>query len=83
MKRTTVQTEESLLLEIKRLAEREGTTASAIIRHALREYLRKHRGKRRGLSFAGKGASGRKDVAENAEELLAESVRSPEGWGSA
>jgi hypothetical protein len=43
---------------------------SAVIRTALQEYAGKHLGTAHVPSFLGIGRSGRKDIAERAEELL-------------
>lgn len=54
MKRTTLLMDDALLVEAQHLAKQRGTTFTAVIDEALREYLRAHRAPRR-LSFAGMG----------------------------
>jgi hypothetical protein len=69
MKRTTIFADESLLEALQNLARRERRSLSAVVRAALEEYV----GKRQPAhlpSFLGIGRSGRKDIAERAEELL-------------
>lgn len=71
MKRTTIVADESLLLELKHQAKREGKTVSELIREALEEYRRRSKGKKT-LSFVGAGRSGRKDISEKSEKILEE-----------
>ena len=82
MKRTTIQADEPLLLELRQLADEQGMTTSQIIREALKQYLHKHQRGIRTLSFAGVGSSGRKDISTKAEELLTTQVKKETGWGS-
>ncbi|MDE2059162.1 MAG: ribbon-helix-helix protein, CopG family [candidate division NC10 bacterium] len=70
MKRTTVFADEDLLNRLREIARREQTTLSAIIRTALERYASRRRSRRSSLSLMAIGRSGRKDVAEHAEELL-------------
>lgn len=69
MKRTTIVADESLLLELKHRAKREGRTISELIREALNDYLRRGERKKT-LSFVGAGRSGRSDISEKSEEIL-------------
>jgi len=70
MKRTTIFANESLLETLRDLAKKENMSVSAAIRAALQEYVGKRQGTARPPSFLGIGRSGRKDIAERAEELL-------------
>ncbi len=80
MKRTTIQMDEALLLEIKQLAEENETTMSEMIREALREYVEAHRKARPPLSFIGASRSGRDDVSSNAEAILSAEAKRETGW---
>lgn len=68
MKRTTILVDESLFLELKHQANREGRTVSELVREALKNYLRRGE-KKRALSFVGAGKSGRGDISEKSEEI--------------
>lgn len=81
MRRTTIQANEELLLEVKQLAEEQRTTVSQIIRGALEEYLYQHRQGARALSFVGIGSSGRKDISRDVENIIAAQVEKGTGWG--
>jgi metal-responsive CopG/Arc/MetJ family transcriptional regulator len=70
MKRTTVFADEDVLKKLREIAKRENTTVSEVTRKALNEYVSRRRPKRSRLSLIGIGRSGRKDIAERAEELL-------------
>ncbi len=72
MKRTTVFAEEEVMDALRAIARRQGTTLAAVTRKALAAYAGLMGGRRRPLSIIGMGASGRRDVAERAEELLKE-----------
>jgi len=74
MKRTTIMADETLLLELKHRAKREGRNVSELIREALRQYCKKKE-KKKSLSIVGIGKSGRKDVSEKVEEILREELR--------
>jgi ribbon-helix-helix CopG family protein len=69
MKRTTIFADESLLGALQDLARREHMSLSAVVRAALQDYVGKRQAARL-PSFLGIGRSGRKDIAERAEELL-------------
>jgi hypothetical protein len=70
MKRTTIFADESLLKALREIASKEHTSVSAAIRAALEEYAGRRRPARTLPSFLGLGRSGRKDIAEHAEEFL-------------
>jgi metal-responsive CopG/Arc/MetJ family transcriptional regulator len=70
MKRTTVFADEDVLKRLREIAKRENSSLSEVARKALHEYVSRRRPKRSRLSLIGVGRSGRKDVAERAEELL-------------
>lgn len=70
MKRTTIFADESLLKALQEIASREKVSISATIRRALEEFVGRHETAKPLPSFLGIGRSGRKDVAERAEELL-------------
>ncbi len=55
---------------LKRIASKEKMSLSATIRRALEEFVARRQGKSPLPSFVGIGDSGRRDVAERAEELL-------------
>ena len=74
MKRTTVKIPDDLDALLRHEAARRGVTISEVTREALESYL-KPNGRRRFLA-AGIGNSGRSDVSERLEEILAE-----EGFG--
>jgi hypothetical protein len=70
-----------LLLEIKRLAQTQGTTSTNVIHEALAEYVAERRsGRSRRLSFTSVGKSGRRTVSKNAETILRKKVDRREGW---
>ncbi len=72
MKRTTVKITDELDARLRHEAERRGTTISEVTRDALEAYL--GLGGRRRLRAAAAGASGRDDVSERIEEILASEV---------
>jgi predicted transcriptional regulator len=73
MRRTTVKLPEDLDARLRHEAQRRGTTIAEVTRAALEEHLEV--GKRRRLDAAGAGRSGRSDVSERIEEILAAEVR--------
>lgn len=76
MKRTTVKLPDALDARLRHEAQRRGTTISELTREAIEAHLRG--GGRRRLLAAGAGRSGRSDVSERIEEILAAEVhRSP------
>ena len=68
MKRTTVKIPDELDARLRHEAERRGVTISQITREALEARLG---GGARRLVAAGAGRSGRSDVSERIEEILA------------
>jgi len=70
MKRTTIFSDEAVLKTLRDLAHKRKTSLSVVIRAALQEYAGKHQGTANVPSFLGIGRSGKKDIAERAEELL-------------
>jgi hypothetical protein len=70
-KRTTVKLPDDLDRLLREEAARRGITISELTREAIAAYLPQQRGRRRLLS-TGAGRSGRSDISERLEELLAE-----------
>ena len=74
--KTTVEIPDSLLLEAKRLAEKEGTSIKVLVEEGLRRIiLERKKGKRfrlRKCSFRGKGVQ--KDVTEGSWEKIRELI---------
>ncbi|MGL5928589.1 MAG: CopG family transcriptional regulator [Dermatophilaceae bacterium] len=70
MKRTTVKLPDSLDARLRHEAQRRRTTISEVSREAIEAYLGAPRG-RRALGAAAAGRSGRPDVSERIEEILA------------
>ena len=75
MQRTTVKLPDDLDARLRHEAARRGVTVSELTREAIETLLDAPRGRRR-LLAAGAGASGRKDISERIEELLAAEVGS-------
>ncbi len=73
MKRTTVKIPDALDAKLRHEAQRRGATISEISREALEAYLGGPSTRRR-LGAAGSGHSGRSDVSERIEEILASEV---------
>jgi predicted transcriptional regulator len=73
MKRTTLKIPDALDAKLRHEAERRGTTISEVSRDALEAYLGEASGRRR-LDAAKAGRSGRTDVSERIEEILATEV---------
>jgi predicted transcriptional regulator len=73
MKRTTLKISDALDARLRHEAERRNATISEISREALEEYLGQSRD-RRTLGAAGAGRSGRTDISERIEEILAAEV---------
>ncbi len=73
MKRTTIKISDALDARLRHEAERRGVTISEISREALEAYLVGPPGRRR-LGAAGTGHSGRSDISERIEEILAAEV---------
>ncbi len=72
MRRTTIFADDEVLDALSAMARRRGITLAEITREALAAYVSRQQSKRRPLSLAGIGRSGRNDVSERAEELLKE-----------
>jgi predicted transcriptional regulator len=76
MKRTTVKLPDELDALLRHEAARQGVTVSQLTRQAIEQRLRATPG-RRELLAAGAGRSGRDDVSERIEEILASETASP------
>lgn len=72
MVRTTVKIPDELDARLRHEASRRGMTISELTREAIESHL----GPRRRLSAAAAGRSGRSDVSERIEEILADEVPS-------
>ena len=70
MKRTTIFADESLLKSLLDIAQRERSSLASVIRRALEEFVGRRQGAGTLPSCTGIARSGRKDIAERAEELL-------------
>ena len=75
MQRTTVKLPDDLDARLRHEAQRRGMTVSQLTREAIETLLDAPQGRRR-LMGAGAGASGRADISERIEELLASEVDS-------
>lgn len=73
MQRTTVKLPDDLDARLRHEAQRRNITVSELTREAIESHLRAPSGRRR-LLAAGAGASGRQDVSERIEEILAAEV---------
>ncbi len=71
MKRTTIYLEPELERQLKRETQRQKRPMAALVREAVRQYIGD--APRRRPPGAGAFASGKKDTASRAEELLAKS----------
>ncbi|HWC10410.1 MAG: ribbon-helix-helix domain-containing protein [Actinomycetota bacterium] len=70
MKRTTVKLPDELDALLRHEAARRGVTVSEVTREAIQQHLQTGSGHRR-LMAAGAGRSGRHDISERIEEILA------------
>lgn len=70
MKRTTVKLPDDLDALLRHEAQRRGMTVSELTREAIAQHLG-HSSTRRRLGAAAAGRSGRSDVSERIEEILA------------
>jgi Ribbon-helix-helix protein, copG family len=70
MVRTTVKLADEVDARLRHEAERRGITLSSLVREAIEAHLGVRPGSRRFLS-AGAGHSGRSDVSERIDEILA------------
>jgi predicted transcriptional regulator len=75
MQRTTVKLPDDLDARLRHEAQRRGTTVSELTREAIEAHLGRAGGRRK-LLAAGAGASGRRDISERIEEILANEVDS-------
>jgi hypothetical protein len=75
MRRTTVKISDELDAMLRHEAERRSVTISQVTREALESYFGLN-GRRRFLA-TGAGSSGRSDIAERIEEILAEEWGNP------
>ncbi|MEO6571774.1 MAG: CopG family transcriptional regulator [Ilumatobacteraceae bacterium] len=75
MQRTTVKLSDDLDARLRHEAARRGLTVSELTREAIETLLVAPRGKRR-LLAAGAGGSGRSDISERIEDILAREVGS-------
>ena len=82
MKRTTIFADEQLLLEVRDLAARQGTTVTAVVQEALRSYVAQHREPNRLAGLTALFDSGVTDTAERAEEILRAAATTTDGWWS-
>ena len=73
MQRTTVKLPDELDARLRHEAQRRGVTVSELTREAIETLLEAPRGRRR-LLAAGAGASGRHDISERIEEIIAGEV---------
>jgi len=71
MKRTTIKISDELDTKLRHEAARRGVTLSDVTRDALEHYLNDGLPRRRFFA-AGAGDSGRTDISERIEEILAE-----------
>jgi predicted transcriptional regulator len=75
MQRTTVKLPDDLDARLRHEAQRRGLTVSELTREAIERLLNAPQGKRQ-LLAGGAGASGRSDISERIEEILASEVGS-------
>jgi Arc/MetJ-type ribon-helix-helix transcriptional regulator len=72
MKRTTVKLPDDVDREMREEAARRGITVSEFVRESIESSLPRQR--RRPMAFVGAGRSGRSDISERMEELIAEEL---------
>jgi predicted transcriptional regulator len=73
VKRTTVKIPDELDARLRHEAQRRGTTIAEVTRAALEAHV--GRGPRRRLSAAAASHSGRSDISERIEEIIAAEVK--------
>jgi predicted transcriptional regulator len=73
LKRTTVKLSDDLDARLRHEAQRRGTTIAEVTRTALEEHI--GAGGRRRLGAAAAGRSGRSDISERIEEIIAAEVK--------
>lgn len=71
MKRTTISLPDDLASAVEREARRRRISVAEVARQALAEHLGINGGGRRPLPFAALGRSGQRNVARDAEQILA------------
>jgi predicted transcriptional regulator len=74
VKRTTVKISDELDARLRHEAERRGRTVSEITRAAIESYLDQGKPAGRRLLAAAAGRSGRDDISERIEEIVASEV---------
>lgn len=72
VKRTTIKLPDEVDARLRHEAQRRGITISELTREAIQDHL----GARRTLGAAAAGRSGRRDISERIEEILASEVTS-------
>jgi hypothetical protein len=70
MAKTTLYLDPDDYLRLKAIARRQGRKTAAVVREAVAEYARRHATRVKPRSL-GSGRSGRRDLSERAETLLA------------
>jgi predicted transcriptional regulator len=70
IQKTTVYLDEADYRRLKAIGRQLGRTPAALVREAVAEFARSH-DRRRNVRSLGAGRSGRGDISERAEELLA------------
>jgi predicted transcriptional regulator len=75
MKRTTISLPDDVAFALEREAKRRGESISAVTREALAERFGLRGTARRELPFAKLGRSGRRDIGERVDEVIAEEWR--------
>ena len=73
VKRTTVKLPDELDALLRHEAQRRGVTVSALTREAVERHLGASNGRRR-LRAAAAGSSGRDDISQRIEQILAEEL---------
>ena len=78
MRRTTILLDDDLLLEVKHMAQLKGTTATNVIKEAVKAYVtQKPKGNLPSFTAVGKG--GRR-LAENTEKILRKAALKRKEW---
>jgi predicted DNA-binding protein len=72
MKRTTVKLPDELDARLRQEARRRGVTVSELTRTAIEEHVGS--GRRRKLGAAAAGRSGRSDISQRIEEIIASEI---------
>lgn len=75
MKRTTIFIDESLERTLKQKARREGKSVAQCVREAVAAYVAQPEGKRSLPNWVGMFRSGRSDLSERVDEIIAEAMR--------